>query len=92
MTTIAQVGFDGKEIFKHDPMLMTPAPAIRGALSRASFGSSVQHIAFGCDDIFATAAALTARGFPFLRIGANYNDVVEALFACPAVSGSKISS
>ncbi len=45
-----------------------------------SFGSAVQHIAFATDDIFASAAALAARGFAILRIGENYYDDVEARF------------
>jgi 4-hydroxyphenylpyruvate dioxygenase len=45
-----------------------------------SFGSAVQHIAFATDDIFASAAALAALGFPILQIGANYYDDVEARF------------
>lgn len=40
----------------------------------------MQHIAFATDDIFATAAEMAGRGFPFLRIGANYYDDVEARF------------
>ena len=35
---------------------------LAGHFIAESFGSSVQHIAFACDDIFATADALRARG------------------------------
>ncbi|WP_122519539.1 bifunctional sugar phosphate isomerase/epimerase/4-hydroxyphenylpyruvate dioxygenase family protein [Pannonibacter phragmitetus] len=53
---------------------------LAGRFVKESFGSSVQHIAFATDDIFATAAALSARGFPILQIGANYYADVEARF------------
>jgi 4-hydroxyphenylpyruvate dioxygenase len=42
------------------------------------FGSGVQHIAFGSDDIFATAAALKANGLETLPIPENYYDDLEA--------------
>lgn len=44
------------------------------------FGSSIQHLAFATDDIFATAEALKANGFAPLRIPLNYYDDVEARF------------
>ena len=53
---------------------------LAGRFIEDSFGSSVQHIAFATQDIFATATALSARGFPRLEIGANYYDDVEARF------------
>ncbi|MFT4150628.1 MAG: TIM barrel protein, partial [Paracoccaceae bacterium] len=53
---------------------------LAGRFIEETFGSSVQHIAFASDDIFATAAAMAARGFPFLKIGANYYDDVQARF------------
>lgn len=53
---------------------------LAGRFIEDSFGSSVQHIAFATQDIFATAAALAARGFPMLAIGANYYDDVQARF------------
>ncbi|MEM7270553.1 MAG: TIM barrel protein [Pseudomonadota bacterium] len=43
-------------------------------------GSSVQHIAFATDDIFATAKALDRLGFDFLRMPENYYDDVAARF------------
>ncbi len=45
-----------------------------------SFGSSIQHLAFATDDIFATADALKANGFATLQIPRNYYDDVEARF------------
>ena len=42
--------------------------------------SAVQHIAFSCADIFATAAALMARGFEPLKLPENYYDDLAARF------------
>ncbi len=53
---------------------------LAGRFIEDTFGASTQHIAFACDDIFATAQAMAARGFPVLKIGANYFDDVEARF------------
>jgi 4-hydroxyphenylpyruvate dioxygenase len=53
---------------------------LAGRFVEDSFGSSVQHIAFGSDDIFATAQDLAMRGFPVLQIGANYYADVEARY------------
>lgn len=53
---------------------------LAGRFIEDSLGSAVQHIAFASADIFATAAALAARGFPVLQIGANYYHDVEARF------------
>lgn len=53
---------------------------LAGRFVEESFGSAVQHIAFATDEIFVTAAALAARGFPALQIAANYYDDVEARF------------
>ena len=44
------------------------------------FGSGVQHIAFSCDDIFATVAEMRARGASFLNIPDNYYDDIEAKY------------
>jgi 4-hydroxyphenylpyruvate dioxygenase len=44
------------------------------------FGSGVQHIAFTCDDIFASVADMRARGAGFLDIPDNYYDDVEAKY------------
>ncbi len=49
-----------------------------------SFGAATQHIAFACDDIFATAKALAATGFAALPIGANYYDDLDARYDLPA--------
>ncbi|RJL09998.1 bifunctional sugar phosphate isomerase/epimerase/4-hydroxyphenylpyruvate dioxygenase family protein [Paracoccus siganidrum] len=53
---------------------------LAGRFIEETFGSAVQHIAFASDDIFATARAMAARGFPVLKIGANYFDDIEARF------------
>lgn len=53
---------------------------LAGRFIEDTFGSSVQHLAFRSDDIFATAAAMQDPGFPVLKIGANYYDDVEARF------------
>lgn len=53
---------------------------LAGSFVEESFGASVQHIAFATDDIFATAAALAAQGFPALQIGPNYYTDLEARF------------
>ncbi|WP_323014279.1 bifunctional sugar phosphate isomerase/epimerase/4-hydroxyphenylpyruvate dioxygenase family protein [Devosia sp.] len=53
---------------------------LAGHFITESFGSSVQHIAFACADIFAASEALTARGFIRLGIPANYYDDLDARF------------
>ena len=53
---------------------------LAGRFVEQTFGSSVQHVAFSTDEIFATAARLADRGFPVLQIGDNYYDDVEARF------------
>jgi 4-hydroxyphenylpyruvate dioxygenase len=53
---------------------------LAGHFIAESFGSSVQHLAFATDDIFATAARLKANGFAPLAISPNYYDDVEARF------------
>jgi 4-hydroxyphenylpyruvate dioxygenase len=53
---------------------------LAGHFIAESFGSSVQHLAFACDDIFATADRLTALGFQPLEISRNYYDDLEARF------------
>ncbi|MET4128782.1 TIM barrel protein [Roseovarius sp. MBR-6] len=45
-----------------------------------SFGASVQHIALASDDIFATSAALMARGFKPLPMSENYYADLAARF------------
>ncbi len=44
------------------------------------FGAGVQHLAFACDDIFAAAQRALAGGLPFLEIGPNYYEDIEAKF------------
>ena len=51
-----------------------------GRFLSGSFGSSVQHLAFATDDIFATAGDLRRRGFEALPISQNYYDDLEARF------------
>ncbi|MCV3242672.1 bifunctional sugar phosphate isomerase/epimerase/4-hydroxyphenylpyruvate dioxygenase family protein [Mesorhizobium sp. ZC-5] len=51
---------------------------LAGHFIAESFGSSIQHIAFACADIFATAAKLKHLGFQALEISPNYYDDVEA--------------
>lgn len=50
------------------------------------FGSGVQHIAFSCDDIFATVAGMRARGAGFLKIPDNYYDDIEAKYDLDATT------
>lgn len=56
---------------------------LAGRFVEESFGASVHHVAFATQDIFATASALAARGFPILKIGDNYFDDVAARFGLP---------
>ncbi|EAS49675.1 4-hydroxyphenylpyruvate dioxygenase [Aurantimonas manganoxydans SI85-9A1] len=53
---------------------------LAGHFIAENFGSSIQHLAFACHDIFATAARLRAHGFQPLRISRNYYDDLEARF------------
>src|SRR5690606_18222069 len=53
---------------------------LAGHFVAESFGSSVQHLAFGSTDIFATAEVLRGRGFKPLKISTNYFDDLEARF------------
>ena len=50
---------------------------LAGHFVTKTFGSSVQHLAFATDDIFATAAAMQ---LDVLRISDNYYDDIEARF------------
>jgi 4-hydroxyphenylpyruvate dioxygenase len=54
---------------------------LAGRFIADSFGSSVQHVAFATDDIFATADALAGAGFAALTISPNYYDDLGARFA-----------
>ena len=49
-----------------------------GKFLAEGFGTSIQHIAFATDDIFATARMLADRGFQPLPISRNYYDDLEA--------------
>ncbi len=53
---------------------------LAGHFIAESFGSSVQHLAFRTDDIFASAAAMAERGFRALEISPNYYDDLAARF------------
>ena len=53
---------------------------LAGRFIAEQFGSSVQHLAFATDDIFATAARLKALGFAPLELSPNYYDDLEARF------------
>jgi 4-hydroxyphenylpyruvate dioxygenase len=50
------------------------------------FGSGVQHVAFSCNDIFATVADMRARGAQSLKIPENYYDDIEAKFDLDAAT------
>ena len=43
-----------------------------------SGGAELQHVAFGCDDVFACARAMRDRGVPLLEIPGNYYDDLAA--------------
>ncbi|MBB4105288.1 4-hydroxyphenylpyruvate dioxygenase [Rhizobium borbori] len=51
-----------------------------GKFLAEGFGTSIQHIAFATNDIFATAKALTTLGFQALPISRNYYEDLEARF------------
>lgn len=53
---------------------------LAGGFLADSFGAPVQHVAFACDDIFATAEALARTGFEPLAMSANYYDDLAARF------------
>ncbi|MAY45363.1 MAG: 3-keto-5-aminohexanoate cleavage protein [Rhodobacteraceae bacterium] len=57
-----------------------------------SFGSSVQHVAFLTDDIFATAAALEANGFEALPMAANYYDDLAARLGLSPVFAKRLKA
>ena len=56
---------------------------LAGRFIAETFGSSVQHLAFATDDIFATAAALKANGMKVLEISQNYYADLEARLSLP---------
>jgi hypothetical protein len=51
---------------------------LAGLFIAESFGSSIQHLAFATDDIFAAAARMQDLGFDPLDISPNYYDDLEA--------------
>ncbi len=53
---------------------------LAGHFLAEKFGSSIQHLAFRTDNIFATAEVLKANGFVPLQISLNYYDDIEARF------------
>lgn len=57
-----------------------------------NFGSSVQHLAFKTEDIFATAASLQANNFQPLVISQNYYDDVEARFGLDPEFAERLKS
>ena len=57
---------------------------LAGRFIAETFGSSVQHLAFASDDIFATAAALRANGMKSLEISRNYYADLEARLGLPS--------
>ncbi len=72
--------------------LATTGQTVRIALNVSQLGhhptpspadSGLQHIAFACDDIFATARALRARGLRCLPIPDNYYDDLAARWDLP---------
>lgn len=56
---------------------------LAGGFLADTFGSSIQHIAFQSEDIFATARSLAARGFETLPLPENYYADLEARFDLP---------
>jgi 4-hydroxyphenylpyruvate dioxygenase len=53
------------------------------------FGAGVQHIAFGCDDIFKAVSAARAAGATFLKIPDNYYDDIDSRYELdPSLLGS----
>jgi len=53
---------------------------LAGQFIDRTFGATVQHLAFSCQDIFATAEALAARGFEALVVSPNYYEDLGARF------------
>lgn len=51
---------------------------LAGRFIAETFGSSIQHLAFASDDIFATAEALRSNGMSTLQISPNYYDDLQA--------------
>lgn len=56
---------------------------LAGSFLADSFGAPVQHVAFACEDIFATALALEAAGFTALPMTENYYADLVSRFDIP---------
>lgn len=70
-------------------VILNGSAATRTASSRfidEFFGSGVQHIAFACNDIFATVAEMRGRGARLLQIPDNYYDDLEARYDLDAAT------
>ncbi len=65
---------------------------LAGRFIAETFGSGIQHLAFRTNDIFATAAALSANGFVSLAISPNYYDDLEARFGLEARMSERLRS
>ena len=63
---------------------------LAGHFIAESFGSSVQHLAFATDDIFATETRLAEVGFERLPIPANYYDDLEARLGVDAKLSARL--
>ena len=53
---------------------------LAGQFIDRTFGAAVQHLAYSCQDIFATAEALVAHGFEPLVVSPNYYEDLGARF------------
>jgi 4-hydroxyphenylpyruvate dioxygenase len=65
---------------------------LAGRFISETFGSSLQHIAFASDDIFASAKALKANGLTLLPISQNYYDDLVARLGLDAGFVSKLQA
>ncbi len=65
---------------------------LAGRFIAETFGSGIQHLAFRTNDIFATAAALSANGFVSLAISPNYYDDLEARFGLDPQMSERLRS
>jgi 4-hydroxyphenylpyruvate dioxygenase len=59
---------------------------LAGRFIAETFGSSIQHLAFASDDIFATSAALRGNGMKTLEISPNYYDDLQARLSLDAAT------
>jgi 4-hydroxyphenylpyruvate dioxygenase len=65
---------------------------LAGGFLADSFGGAVQHIAFASADIFATVAAMVARGFQPLPMTANYYADLAARFGLPRAEVDRLAA